>query len=256
MEPDVPAPSHNTKGEDMKNQNGATSMRLTRLQEFIQFCCIDCKAIQFGELTLKSGRTSPYFFNSGKFCTGAATQKLAQAYVLKIMGEKMEFDMMYGPAYKGIPLAVAAAEAYDRETGYETSWAFDRKEEKTHGEGGSIVGAPISGQVLLLDDVSTNGATKRESAELIKYHGGQLAGIVLALDRQERGKDSDLSAVQELERDLAVPVRVVITLDDLIEYIESLDPDMILSHHNKDGSPVTAHWAFNEIGMYRDKYGV
>lgn len=230
-------------------------MRLTRLQEFIQFC-IKQKAIQFGELKLKSGRKSPYFFNSGLFNTGPSMIELARAYAQSIVDSRVEFDMLFGPAYKGIPLVVSVSMILSLEHGIHVPFAFDRKEAKGHGEGGVLVGAPVKGRVLLIDDVSTNGATKRDSAALIANAGGELAGIVLALDRQERGMDSDLSAVQELERDLGVPVWAAATFGDLIDFLEKLDPTIVVGHHNTDGWAMAAQKVGAAMREYQKQYGV
>lgn len=185
-------------------------------QEFIQFC-LSNKVIRFGEFTLKSGRRSPYFFNAGLFRTGSALAKLGKYYAAAIQEFDIEIDMLFGPAYKGIPLvsstAIALAETYARDLPY----CFNRKEAKTHGEEGSLVGAPLAGRVLIVDDVITAGTAIRESMQLIQKTA-TLAGVIVALDRQERGS-GDQSAIQEIEACYQVPVISVISLDNIIEYV-------------------------------------
>lgn len=167
-------------------------------QEFLTFA-IDCAALRFGRFTLKSGRVSPYFFNSGTFNTGARLARLARYYAEAIVASGLEFDMVYGPAYKGIPLATAVATALAEHHGRDVPYAFNRKEAKGHGEGGIIVGAPIGGRVLIVDDVISAGISVQESVEIIRRFGGTPAGVAIALDRQERGTGA-LSAVQEVEQ--------------------------------------------------------
>tara|TARA_R110001583_G_scaffold126933_3_gene278515 strand:- start:5314 stop:5955 length:642 start_codon:yes stop_codon:yes gene_type:complete len=187
-------------------------------RNFIEFA-IEKGVLRFGEFRLKSGRISPYFFNAGLFNSGAALAKLGRYYAAAIEAADLAYDVMLGPAYKGIPLAattcVALANDYDRDVPY----VFNRKEAKAHGEGGSLVGAPLEGRVLIIDDVITAGTAIREVMALIEAAGATPAATLIALDRQEKGK-GELSAIQEVERDFGMPVISIITLADLIEYLE------------------------------------
>lgn len=192
-------------------------------QEFIEFA-LSRQVLKFGSFTLKSGRTSPYFFNAGLFNTGGDLAKLGRFYAAALVDAGINFDVLFGPAYKGIPIAtttaVALAEHHDRDVPY----CFNRKEAKTHGEGGSLVGSPLQGRIMLVDDVITAGTAIRESMEIIKAQGAELAGVLIALDRQERGK-GELSAIQEVERDFGTKVVSIIGLKDLIQYLEG-KPEM------------------------------
>lgn len=187
-------------------------------REFIEFA-IERGVLKFGEFTLKSGRVSPYFFNAGLFNTGEALAKLGRYYAAAIDAAAVPFDVMLGPAYKGIPLAattcVALANDYNRDLPY----VFNRKEAKTHGEGGNLVGAPLEGRVLIIDDVITAGTAIREVMTLIEAAGATPAATVIALDRQEKGK-GELSAIQEVERDFGMPVISIISLADLVAYLD------------------------------------
>jgi orotate phosphoribosyltransferase len=180
---------------------------------------LQAQVLRFGEFTLKSGRTSPYFFNAGRFDSGAALATLAECYADALEASGLAFDMLFGPAYKGIPLVAAASVALADRHGRDVPWSFNRKEAKDHGEGGNIVGAPLRGRVLIVDDVITAGTAIREAIEIITAAGGQPVGVVLALDRQERGS-GQLSAVQEVEQTLGLPVTSILRLADLIEYLE------------------------------------
>jgi orotate phosphoribosyltransferase len=182
--------------------------------------------LRFGDFTLKSGRRSPYFFNLGALHTGAAIQRLAEAYAARIVSSGIGFDVVFGPAYKGIPIAVATAEALSR-TGRDAAWAFNRKEAKDHGEGGAFVGGDVTGRVLLVDDVLTAGTAVREAVALIGAAGGRITGVVIALDRRELGDDGR-TAVQALADELAVPVISLLTLEDVIDY---LDGDAVGDNH-------------------------
>jgi orotate phosphoribosyltransferase len=190
-------------------------------REFIELA-IAGEVLRFGEFRLKSGRLSPYFFNAGLFNTGKAVAALGRHYAAAVAASGLEFDMLFGPAYKGIPLvtttAVALADGYDMDRPF----AFNRKEAKAHGEGGVIVGAPLAGRVLIVDDVITAGTAIRESIDIIRAAGAAPAGVALALDRQERGQ-GDLSAVQEVQQAFSIPVVHIITLADLIEHLERAD---------------------------------
>jgi len=178
--------------------------------------------LRFGEFVLKSGRKSPYFFNAGLFNTGQALDGLGRYYARAIAESGIDFDMVFGPAYKGIPLAALSAAALYREHGLDVPYAFNRKEAKDHGEGGLIVGAPLSGRVLIVDDVITAGTAIRESVDMIRAHGAEPVAVAIALDRQERGT-SDRSAVQEVEADLGLAVVRIVGLSDLVSYLAS-DP--------------------------------
>jgi orotate phosphoribosyltransferase len=195
--------------------------------------------LRFGEFKLKSGRLSPYFFNAGLFNTGRALGALGRHYADAIQRAQLQFDVLFGPAYKGIPLVASASVALAEQYGRDVPWAFNRKEAKDHGEGGNIVGSPLRGRVLIIDDVITAGTAIREAIDIIKAAGGQPAGVVLALDRQERGT-GQLSAVQEVEQTLGLPVTSILRLADLIEYLE----------RSGDASQLAATRA------YRSQYGV
>jgi orotate phosphoribosyltransferase len=191
-------------------------------QEFIEFA-IGKQVLLFGEFKTKAGRLSPYFFNSGLFDDGASMGKLAQFYAKAILASQVEFDMLFGPAYKGIPLVATIAVAV-ADMGRNVPFAFNRKEAKDHGEGGTIVGAALKGRVLIVDDVISAGTSVRESVNLIRAHGATPAGVAIALDRQERGQ-GELSAVQEVSRDYGLPVTAIATLADLIAYL-GVKPEM------------------------------
>ncbi|QQS53910.1 MAG: orotate phosphoribosyltransferase [Candidatus Competibacteraceae bacterium] len=186
-------------------------------REFLDFA-IGRGVLRFGEFTLKSGRVSPYFFNAGLFDSGAALARLSRYYAAAIVEAGLEFDMLFGPAYKGIPLAaavsIALADGYNRDL----PWCFNRKEAKDHGEGGMIVGAPLKGRVLIVDDVITAGTAIRETMAILAAHGAPPAGVVIALDRQERGQGA-LSAVQEVERAHGIAVTGIVTLGDVVTYL-------------------------------------
>lgn len=212
-------------------------------REFIEFALAK-NVLRFGEFTLKSGRTSPYFFNAGLFNTGGDLAKLGRYYASALADSNIEFDLLFGPAYKGIPIAtttaVALADHHDRDIPY----CFNRKEAKTHGEGGSLVGSPLKGKIMLVDDVITAGTAIRESMEIIKAHGAELSGVLIALDRQEKGQ-GELSAIQEVERDFGTQVISIVTLADLINYLEEKIAD--------DASLIDS---LNSIKQYRESYGI
>ena len=185
-------------------------------QEFIEFA-LERQGLLFGEFKTKAGRTSPYFFNAGLFNDGASLGRLARFYAKALLASQLAFDMVFGPAYKGIPL-VAALAVVLAEMGRNVPFAFNRKEAKDHGEGGSTIGAPLKGRVLIADDVISAGTSVRESVNLIRAHGATPCGVVIALDRQEKGQ-GELSAVEEVEREYGMPVIAIVTLDDLIAYL-------------------------------------
>jgi orotate phosphoribosyltransferase len=207
--------------------------------DFIELC-LKLGVLRFGSFRLKSGRDSPYFFNAGLFNTGAAIAAVGRAYAAALNAADVPFDMLFGPAYKGIPLvtvtAAALAETQNRSVGF----AFNRKEAKDHGEGGRIVGGPLTGRVLIVDDVITAGTAIRESIDVIQSAGARPAGVLLALDRQERGGDSDLSAVQEVREQFGIPVIAVISLQELIQYMHALGRSAELAG----------------MHAYRERYGV
>lgn len=197
-------------------------------KEFLDLS-IDLGILKFGEFKLKSGRLSPYFFNAGLFNTGEALAKLGKYYAQAIVDSGVEFDMLYGPAYKGITLAAATVISLANDHGLNVPYAYNRKEAKDHGEGGVIVGAAISGKALIIDDVISAGTSVRESVEIIQENGGEVAGVVIALDRQERG-ESDSSAVQEVERSYATKVISIAKLEQLVDYLGNADfSDEIIS---------------------------
>jgi orotate phosphoribosyltransferase len=183
---------------------------------------IEIGVLRFGEFTLKSGRLSPYFFNAGLFNTGYAAAKLGRFYASTIVESGIEFDMLFGPAYKGIPLVALTAAALAEHHDLDVPFAFNRKEAKAHGEGGNIIGAPLEGRVLIIDDVITAGTAIREAQQIIASAGAEVAGIIISLDRQEIGRDSR-SAVQEVEQTLRVPVASIVKLEDLVDMLEETD---------------------------------
>ena len=185
-------------------------------KEFIRYA-LDCGVLKFGEFQLKSGRISPYFFNTGLFNTGAQLDKLGQFYAQAMINAGVAVDVLYGPAYKGIPLVSTASIAYSR-LQRDMPFAFNRKEAKDHGEGGLLVGAPLQGKVWILDDVITAGTSVRESVEIIRAANATVAGVVIALDRQEKGLN-ELSAVQEVTKQFGIPVIAIISLAEIIEFI-------------------------------------
>lgn len=207
--------------------------------EFLQFA-IDRGVLRFGEFTLKSGRTSPYFFNAGLFNTGGALAKLGRFYAQAIVDSGIEYDMLFGPAYKGIPLVAATAVALAGEHGIDVPFAFNRKEAKAHGEGGTIVGASLHGRVLVVDDVITAGTAIREAVDIIQGHSAQVAGVVVSMDRQERGQ-GERSAIQEVEAEYGFPVASIASLGNLIEMLAG-------SAELRDQLPV--------LETYRARYGI
>jgi orotate phosphoribosyltransferase len=186
-------------------------------RDFLDFA-IGCGVLRFGEFTLKSGRISPYFFNAGLFNSGAALARLGRCYAATIVEAGLEFDTLFGPAYKGIPLAATVAIALAEQHGRDVPWCFNRKEAKDHGEGGLIVGAPLKDRVLIVDDVITAGTAIGETMQILNAHGATPAGVIIALDRQERGQ-GELSAVQEVERAHGIPVIGIVTLADVVAYL-------------------------------------
>ncbi len=211
----------------------------TYQQQFIEFA-LETGVLRFGSFTLKSGRVSPYFFNSGLFNTGASLAKLGQFYASAIINSNIAFDTLFGPAYKGIPLAsttaVALAEHHQRDVPY----VFNRKEVKDHGEGGQLVGAKLNGKVLIIDDVISAGTSVRESVEIIKNSNAQPAAVVIALDRQEKGQ-TEVSAIQQVEQELQIPVISIICLADLLDYLKT--------------NPLLAE-NLAAVEAYRQQYGV
>lgn len=208
-------------------------------KEFVNLA-IELGVLRFGEFTLKSGRVSPYFFNAGLFSTGYAAARLGRYYATAIRESKLKFDMIFGPAYKGIPIAALTAAALAEHQDIDVPYSFNRKEAKAHGEGGNIVGPPLEGRVLIVDDVLTAGTAVRDAYQLISAAGAEVAGLAISLDRQERGQ-GPASAVQELKQALGIPVISIIGLDDVIisleessEYEAELGP--ILEYRRKYGA--------------------
>ncbi|WP_448556742.1 orotate phosphoribosyltransferase [Thalassotalea montiporae] len=208
-------------------------------REFIEFA-LSKQVLRFGEFTLKSGRTSPYFFNAGLFNTGGDLARLGRFYAAALADSGIEFDLLFGPAYKGIPIATTTAVALADHHNQDVPYCFNRKEAKTHGEGGNLVGSALEGKVMLVDDVITAGTAIRESMEIIQANDAELSGVLIALDRQEKGK-GELSAIQEVERDFGTKVISIVTLGDLISYLEEQD-DMAD--------------ALAAIKQYREDYGI
>ncbi|QSX30365.1 MULTISPECIES: orotate phosphoribosyltransferase [Shewanella] len=186
-------------------------------REFIEFA-LERNVLRFGEFTLKSGRTSPYFFNAGLFNTGRDLARLGRFYAAALMDAGIDYDLLFGPAYKGIPIATTTAVALAEHHDVDVPYCFNRKEKKDHGEGGTLVGSELKGKVMLVDDVITAGTAIRESMEIIQANGATLAGVLIALDRQEKGK-GELSAIQEVERDFGCSIVAIIKLEDLIAYL-------------------------------------
>lgn len=208
-------------------------------REFIELAQA-CDVLKFGEFTLKSGRTSPYFFNAGAFSSGSALAALGRCYARCIVDSGLEFDVLLGPAYKGIPLAAATAIALANDHGRDVPFSYNRKEAKAHGEGGTLVGAPLEGRVLVIDDVITAGTAVREVVSMIEAAGARLAGVAIGLNRQERG-EGELSAIQELEQAHAIKVLSIIDMSHLIEYLEQAG---------------NAQQSLAAMKAYRSRYGV
>ncbi|GIU43833.1 orotate phosphoribosyltransferase [Shewanella sairae] len=208
-------------------------------REFIEFA-LERQVLRFGEFTLKSGRTSPYFFNAGLFNTGRDLARLGRFYAAALVDSGIEYDLLFGPAYKGIPIATTTAVALCDHHDIDMPYCFNRKEKKDHGEGGSLVGSELQGRVMLVDDVITAGTAIRESMEIIEAHKAALAGVLIALDRQEKGK-GELSAIQEVERDFGCDIVSIIKLEDLINYLS-------------EKSGMEAELA--TVSAYRDRYGI
>ena len=207
-------------------------------QDFIEFA-IDTGVLRFGEFTLKSGRISPYFFNSGLFNSGGSLAKLGRFYARALVDSQVEFDMLFGPAYKGIPLASACSIALADEHQRDLPYSFNRKEAKDHGEGGTIVGSALKDRVMIIDDVISAGTSVTESIDLINQADASPAGVVIALDRQEIGK-KDVSAIKEIEDNYNIPVISIIKLENLISYLQ--DNTQLAQYYSK-------------VQAYRDRYG-
>jgi orotate phosphoribosyltransferase len=207
-------------------------------KDFVDFM-LEIGALKFGEFTLKSGRVSPYFFNAGAFNTGEHLSKLGKFYAQAIQVSELEFDVLFGPAYKGIPLATATAMALNDSFGINVPYSFNRKEAKTHGEGGDIVGHALEKEVLIIDDVITAGTAIREAMDIIDANGATAKGVIVAVDRQEKGK-GDKSAIQEVEENFGITVLSIINLGHLIDYLKQGDDEALIER----------------IEAYRNQYGV
>lgn len=208
-------------------------------REFIEFA-LEKQVLKFGEFTLKSGRKSPYFFNAGLFNTGGDLARLGRFYAAALVDAGIKFDVLFGPAYKGIPIATTTAVALADHHEIDTPYCFNRKEAKDHGEGGNLVGSPLEGRIMLVDDVITAGTAIRESMEIIQANGAQLAGVLVAIDRQEKGQ-GELSAIQEVERDFDCQIISIVSLGDLVTYLKE-----------QGGDPVQ----LAAVEAYRAQYGV
>ncbi|TXM12475.1 orotate phosphoribosyltransferase [Vibrio parahaemolyticus] len=208
-------------------------------REFIEFA-LEKEVLKFGEFTLKSGRKSPYFFNAGLFNTGRDLARLGRFYAAALADSGIDFDVLFGPAYKGIPIATTTAVALADHHDIDTPYCFNRKEAKNHGEGGNLVGSALEGRIMLVDDVITAGTAIRESMEIIKANGADLAGVLVAIDRQEKGK-GELSAIQEVECDFGCAVISIVSLGDLITYLE-------------EKGNATEH--LEAVKAYRAEYGI
>ncbi|EEX35808.1 orotate phosphoribosyltransferase [Vibrio metschnikovii] len=208
-------------------------------REFIEFA-LEKEVLKFGEFTLKSGRKSPYFFNAGLFNTGRDLARLGRFYAAALVDAGIKFDVLFGPAYKGIPIATTTAVALADHHEIDTPYCFNRKEAKDHGEGGNLVGSQLAGRIMLVDDVITAGTAIRESMEIIQANGAQLAGVLVAIDRQEKGQ-GELSAIQEVERDFDCQIISIVSLGDLVTYLKE-----------QGGDPVQ----LAAVEAYRAQYGV
>jgi len=193
----------------------------TYQKEFIEFA-IERGVLKFGEFTLKSGRTSPYFFNAGLFNKGSDLARLGRFYAEALVDSGIDFDVLFGPAYKGIPIATATAVALYDQHNQDTPYCFNRKEKKDHGEGGNLVGSALEGKVMLVDDVITAGTAIREAMDIVQTNGAELSGVLIALDRQEKGK-GEMSAIQEVERDFGAKVVSIVSLNDVITFLKDDD---------------------------------
>ncbi len=221
--------------------SGVRYMGILSQQAFIEFA-LEHKVLRFGEFTLKSGRISPYFFNSGLFNGGRAISRLGQFYAQAIIDSGVKFDMLFGPAYKGIPLACSTAIALAEKHGVDVPWCFDRKEVKDHGEGGQLVGAPLQGKVLVIDDVITAGTAINDAVEVIHANAAKLTGVVVGINRQEKGK-GEQSAIQEIERRYDINVIAVATLSDIVNFLNASEQlkqflQPIKNYQNKFGIQV------------------
>ncbi|MEZ8189797.1 orotate phosphoribosyltransferase [Vibrio sp. 1F279] len=208
-------------------------------REFIEFA-LEKEVLKFGEFTLKSGRKSPYFFNAGLFNTGRDLARLGRFYAAALADSGIEFDVLFGPAYKGIPIATTTVVALADHHDVDTPYCFNRKEAKNHGEGGNLVGSELEGRIMLVDDVITAGTAIRESMEIIQANGADLAGVLVAIDRQEKGK-GELSAIQEVERDFGCAIISIVSLTDLVTFLEEKGTD-------------AAH--LDSVKAYRTQYGI
>ncbi|KAB0287481.1 orotate phosphoribosyltransferase [Vibrio fortis] len=208
-------------------------------REFIEFA-LEKEVLKFGEFTLKSGRKSPYFFNAGLFNTGRDLARLGRFYAAALADSGIEFDVLFGPAYKGIPIATTTAVALADHHDVDTPYCFNRKEAKDHGEGGNLVGSALEGRIMLVDDVITAGTAIRESMEIIQANGADLAGVLVAIDRQEKGK-GELSAIQEVERDFGCAIISIVSLTDLVTFLEEKGTD---KEH------------LEAVKAYRSEYGI
>jgi len=207
-------------------------------KDFVDFM-LEIGALKFGEFTLKSGRISPYFFNAGAFNTGEHLSKLGKFYAQAIQESDLDFDVLFGPAYKGIPLATATAMALNDSFNQNIPYSFNRKEAKTHGEGGDIVGHPLTGNILIIDDVITAGTAIRETMAIIKANGATAKGVIVAVDRQEKGK-GEQSAIQEVEQNFGIQVLSIINLSHLVDYLKQGNDQALIER----------------IESYRNQYGV
>jgi orotate phosphoribosyltransferase len=225
-------------------------MMLDYQKDFISYA-LDCGVLKFGEFRLKSGRLSPYFFNTGLFNSGAQLGKLGEFYAQALIQSGVKPDILYGPAYKGIPLVCATSIAYARLTGEDIPFAFNRKEAKDHGEGGSLVGAPLQGKALIIDDVISAGISVRESIDIITNARATPAGVLISLDRQEKGQ-SNVSAISEVQNQFSIPVIAIITLANIIEYLTA---DANMGKYMDAGDTSHEIPLINAIKAYRHLYG-
>ena len=231
--------------ECVASHSGPAPAQDALAQDFLQFV-VDCGVLRFGEFKTKAGRISPYFFNAGQFDDGAKLGRLAQFYAQRLLQSGIEFDMIFGPAYKGIPLAAALAVELAR-LGVNVPFAYNRKEAKDHGEGGTLVGAALKGRVLIVDDVMSAGTATRESIAIINAAGAQAHAVIIALDRQEKatedGRDVEHSAVQYVQRELGLQVSAIAKLADLMQYLQQ---------HSADGLAIDQQ----RVLAYQQRYGV